>query len=69
MVKLRLPLREQVFTVQIACCMDFLVVVGELGLHCVGGQEHGCLWGTVDVVIEDSLLHLQEEQPLRGILD
>lgn len=46
-----LPLREQLFTRQIAWCVDFLVVVSILGLHCVGGQEDSGLWRTVDVVI------------------
>lgn len=38
MLKLVLPLREQMFIVQIAWCVDFLVVVSILGLHCIGGQ-------------------------------
>lgn len=49
--------------------MHLLVVVGILGLHGVGGQEDGCFWGAVDVVVEDALLHLQEEESLRGVLD
>lgn len=46
-----LPLREQLFTGQIAWGVHFLVVVSILGLHGVGGQEHCCLWRAVDVVI------------------
>lgn len=51
MLKLVLPLREQIFVVQIAWCVDFFVIVCILGLHCIGGQEDGCLWRAVDVVI------------------
>ena len=64
-----LPLREQLFAGQIAWGVDFLVVVAVLGLHRVGGKEDCRLWRAVDVVIQDSLFHLQEEQPLCGILD
>lgn len=49
--------------------MVILVVVSIFGLHSIGGQQHGCLGGTVDVVIEDPLFDLQEELPLGGLLD
>lgn len=35
-----------------------------LGLHCIRGQQDGCLWWAVDFVAEDGILHLQVEQAL-----
>lgn len=49
--------------------MDTFVVVSEPGLNGVGRQQHGCLWGTVDLIGEDGLLHLHEEELLRDVLD
>lgn len=49
--------------------MELLVVVSKLGLDRVGGQQHGCLWWTVDFVTQDAFLHLQEEKLLRDALD
>lgn len=46
-----LPLWEQIFVVQVAWCVDFFVIVGVLGLHCIGGQEYCRLWRAVDVII------------------
>lgn len=69
MIKAVSPLREQLLTGQIAWRVDLLVVIAILCLHCVRGQQDGCLWRTIDVVIQDGLLHLQEEQPLCGVLD
>lgn len=48
--KLALPLRQQLLSVQIARRVDFFVVVSELSLHSVRGEEHRRLWGAVDVV-------------------
>lgn len=50
-IKPALPLRKQVFAAQIAWFVDFLIVVGILGLHRVGGQEDRRLWRAVDVII------------------
>ena len=44
--------------------MDTLVVVAVLGLDGVGREEHGRLRGTVDLIIQDRLLHLHEEHAL-----
>lgn len=46
-----LPLREQLFTGQIAWCVAFLIVVTILGLDCIGGQEDCCLWRAVNIII------------------
>lgn len=46
-----------------------LIEISMLGLHGVGGQQHGGLWGAVNVIVQDSLLHLQEEESLCGVLD
>lgn len=64
-----LPLRQQFVTGQVSCRVDVLVVVSILGLYGVGGQQHSSLRGAVNVIVEDPLLHLQEEQPLGGLLD
>lgn len=60
---------QQAFRQQVSRPVDFFVVVSELGLDRVGGQQHGSLWRAVDLVAQDSLLHLQEEQLLRDVLD
>ena len=64
-----LPLWEELVPGQVAGGVALLVVVGVLGLHGVGGQQHGGLGRAVDVVVQDALLHLEEEQPLGGLLD
>lgn len=63
------PLRQQFFTGQVSWQVNVLVVIGVLGLHSVGGQQHSRLRGAVDVIVEDPFLYLQEEQPLGGLLD
>lgn len=49
--------------------MVFFVVVSKLGLNRVGGQQHGSLWWTVNLVGQDGFLHLQEEKLLGDVLD
>lgn len=60
---------KQAFRQQVSRPVDFFVVVSKLGLNRVGGQQHGCLWWTVNLVAQDALLHLQEEQLLGDVLD
>lgn len=60
---------QQAFRQQVSRSVDFFVVVSKLGLNRVGSQQHGCLWWTVNLVGEDSLLHLQEEELLGDVLD
>lgn len=49
--------------------MDFFGIICKFGLNRVGGQQHGRLWWTVNLVAQDALLHLQEEQLLGDVLD
>ncbi|TNN76133.1 hypothetical protein EYF80_013664 [Liparis tanakae] len=57
------------FRQQVSRLVLFFVVVSKLGLDRVGGEQHGGLWWTVDLVAQDALLHLQEEQLLGDVLD
>lgn len=63
------PMWQQAFRQQVSGPVDLFVVVSKLGMNRVGGQQHGCLWGTVNLVAQDALLHLQEEKLLRDFLD
>ncbi|KAF3850032.1 hypothetical protein F7725_019751 [Dissostichus mawsoni] len=54
---------------QVSGLVDLFVVVSKLGLNGVRGEQHGRLRGTVHLVAQDALLHLQEEQLLRDVLD
>lgn len=49
--------------------MNFLIEVTILGLNSIRGQQHGCLRWAVNIIIENALLHLQEEQALCDVLD
>lgn len=49
--------------------MHLLVEVTIFGLDSIGSQQDGSFWGTVDVIIQDALLHLEEEQALGYVLD
>lgn len=49
--------------------MDFLIEVAILGLDSIGCQQHSSLRWAVNIIIENALLHLQEEQALCDILD
>lgn len=60
---------QQTFRQQVSGPVDLVVVVSELGLDGVGGEQHGGLWRTVDLVGQDALLHLQEEELLGDVLD
>lgn len=48
--------------------MNLLAEVPIFGLDRVRGQENCRLRGTVDVIIQDGLLHLEEEQALCNVL-
>ena len=63
------PLRDEPLGAEVPGLVQLLVVVAELGLHGVGAQEHSGLGRAVDLVAEDALLHLQEEELLRDVLD
>lgn len=63
------PAWQHPFRQQVSRPMDFFVVVCKLGLDGVGGQQHGGLRWTVDLVTQDALLHLQEEELLGDFLD
>lgn len=62
-------MRQQAFRHQVSGSVELFVVVFKLGLDGVGGEQDGCLWGTVDLVAQDALLHLQEEKLLGDALD
>lgn len=36
----------------------------DLGVDSVGGQQHGGLWWTVDLLLQDLLLHLRSNKML-----
>ena len=63
------PLGQQPVSGQVAALVNMLVVVSELGLDGVGGEQHGRLRGAVDHVAQDQILHLQEEELLGHVLD
>lgn len=63
------PMWQQAFRQQVSGPVDLFVVVSKLGMNRVGGQQHGCLRGTVNLVAQDALLHLQEEKLLGDFLD
>lgn len=48
--------------------MHFFVVISKLGLHSVRAKKNCCFRRTVDLITEDSFLHLQEEELLRDVL-
>lgn len=60
---------QQLFRQQVSGPVDIFIVVSKLSLNGIGGQEHSCLWWTVDVVAQDALLHLQKEKLLGDVLD
>lgn len=64
-----LPVGQQAFSHQVSGPVELFVVVSELGLDRVGGQQYGRLWRTVDFVAQDAFLHLQEEKLLGDALD
>lgn len=64
-----LPVGQQAFSQQVSGPVELFVVVSELGLDRVGGQQYGRLWRTVDFVAQDAFLHLQEEELLGDALD
>lgn len=66
---LGLPLGDQPLRAEVPRLVHFLVIISELGLNGIGAQEHGCLWGAVDLVAEDPVLDLQEEELLCDVLD
>lgn len=49
--------------------MNLLIEVPVFGLDRIRSQENGRLRGTVDVIVQDGLLHLEEKQALRDVLD
>lgn len=63
------PVWQQSIRQQVSGPVDLFVVVSKLGMNRVGGQQHGCLWWTVNLVAQDALLHLQEEKLLGDFLD
>lgn len=63
------PLGQQLITSQVARLVHFLIEVTVLRLDGIGGQEHSSFRWAVDVIIENALLHLQEEQALGDVLD
>lgn len=63
------PLRDQSLGAEVPRLVHFLVIISELGLNGIGPQEHGCLWGAVDLIAEDPFLDLQEEELLCDVLD
>lgn len=63
------PMWQQAFRQQVSGPVGLFVVVSKLGMNRVGGQQHGCLWWTVNLVAQDALLHLQEEELLGDFLD
>lgn len=56
-----LPLWQQLIHSQVARLVDFLIEVTILGLDSIGGQQHSSLRWAVNIIIENALLHLQEE--------
>lgn len=62
-------LGDQPLRAEVPRLVHFLVIISELGLNGIGAQEHGCLWGAVDLVAEDPVLDLQEEELLCDVLD
>lgn len=62
-------MRQQAFGHQVSWPVELFVVGSEFGLDGVGGQQDGCLRGTVHLVGQDALLHLQEEKLLGDVLD
>lgn len=65
----RLPLGQKPLGGQVAVLVHRRVVLAVLGLHGVGGQEHGGLRWAVDLLQQDGLLHLQEEELAGDFLD
>lgn len=63
------PVWQQALGQQVPGPVNFFVVISELGLNGVGGQQHGRFRWTVDFVAQDALFHLQEEKLLGDVLD
>lgn len=63
------PLRDQPLRAEVPRLVHLLVIISKLGLNRIGAQEHGCLWGAVDLITEDPFLDLQEEELLCDVLD
>ena len=59
-----MTLRDEPLGAEVPGLVQLLAVGAELGLHGVGA-----LGRAVDLVAEDTLLHLQEEELLRDVLD
>lgn len=48
--------------------MHIFVVISKFGLYSIGAKKHCCFRRTVDLITEDSFLHLKEEELLRDVL-
>lgn len=68
-MQVHLPLWEQFITSKVARLVHIFVEVSVFGLDGVGSQQDSCFWGTVNVIVQNCLLHLQEEQALCDVLD
>lgn len=60
---------QQLLRQQVSRPVVFFIVVSELGLNSIRGQQHGRLWWAVDLIAQDALLHLKEEELLGDFLD
>lgn len=64
-----IPLREQFVTSKIARLMQLLVEISMFRLDGIGSQQDSSLWRAIDIIIQDALLHLEEKEALRDVLN
>lgn len=68
-IQVHLPLWEQFITSKVARLVHIFVEVSVFGLDGVRSQQDSCFWRTVNVIVQNCLLHLEEEKALCDVLD
>lgn len=68
-IYVRLPLWEQFVTSKVASLVHLFVEVSIFWLDSIRSQKDSSFWRTVNVIIQNCLLHLEEEKALRDVLD
>lgn len=67
--QVHLPLWEQFVTGKVAWFVHLFVEVSIFWLDSIRSQKDSCFWRAINVVIQNCLLHLEEEKALRDVLD
>lgn len=68
-IQVQLPLWEQFVTSKVARFVHLFVEVSIFWLDGIRSQKDGCFWRAINVIIQNCLLHLEEEKALRDVLD